>query len=96
MIEKLGFKACFAPVEHQDPKEDRTSQSNLPGMTGKKTVSLNLFGFIFIGRVICGKSMHKPIQLQANSETYNSCDFRKQLVHGTPGITARLPSNQLN
>tara|TARA_B100001057_G_scaffold83043_1_gene78647 strand:- start:45 stop:335 length:291 start_codon:yes stop_codon:yes gene_type:complete len=95
MIEKLGFKARFTPVEHQDPKEDSTTQSNLPGMTGKETVSLNLLGFIFIGRVISGKSMHKPIQLQANSKTYKSCDFSKQLVHDAVGIPARLPSNQL-
>ena len=86
MIEKLGFKARFAPVEHQDPKEDSTSQRNFPGMAGKETISLNLLGFIFISGIISGKSVHEAIQLQANSKTCNSCDFCKQLVHDRLGI----------
>ena len=86
MAKDLDFEARFTPVKHQDPKEDSTSQRNFPGMAGKETISLNLLGFIFISSIISGKSVHKAIQLQANSKTCNSCDFCKQLVHDRLGI----------
>ena len=96
MAEDLGFEARFTPVVHQEQKEDSTSQRNLPRMTGKETISLNLFCFIFIGTIISCKNMHKPIQLQTNSKTNNSCDFRKQLGHDRLDIAEKLPSNQLD
>jgi len=95
MAENLGFNARLTPVEHQDPEKDSASQRNLPGMTREKAVSLNLLCLILIGTVISCKSMHKAVQLQTNSKTYNSCNFSKQLIHERLGIKGRLPSNQL-